>query len=144
MPHQCTHCGKVFPDASQELLSGCECGSKFFYYIRQEKLDEIKDREIQQTIEELNQSDKVQIEKDIREITGLDQEPEKPVILDLESVRVIKPGKFEIDIINLFSKKRPLVYKLEEGKYIIDLKASMAYDEEAVKGKIIDPDSLNS
>ena len=44
-----------------------------------------------------------------------------PVILDLESVRVLKEGKFEIDIVNLFKKGRPLVYKLEEGKYIIDL-----------------------
>ena len=38
-------------------------------------------------------------------MTGLDKEPDKPVILDLESVRVLKPGKFEIDIVNLFSKE---------------------------------------
>ena len=41
MPHQCTKCGKVYPDASQELLSGCNCGSKFFYYIRKEKFEEL-------------------------------------------------------------------------------------------------------
>ena len=139
MPHQCTHCGEIYPDAAQELLAGCKCGSKFFYYIRQEKLDElnrIKSEEILGTIEELNRSDKTQIEKDIREITGLSEEPNKPVILDLESVRVISPGKFEIDIINLFSKKRPIIYKLEEGKYIIDLTSTDKTKTEEIDKKI--------
>ena len=127
MPHQCTKCGKVYPDASNELLSGCICSSRFFYYIRQEKFEQLQD-EKEQILEELEKVDKEQIEKDIREITGQEEksaEPKKPVILDLESVKVIKPGQFEIDIVNLFNKRRPLIYKLEEGKYIIDLAASL-------------------
>ena len=48
-----------------------------------------------------------------------------PVILDIESVRAIGSGKFEIDIVNLFRKDRPLIYKLEEGKYIIDLASTL-------------------
>jgi predicted nucleic acid-binding Zn-ribbon protein len=124
MPHQCTKCGKVYPDASNELLVGCICGSKFFYYIRQEKFEQLQN-EKDQILEELNKADKEQIEKDIRELTGLDKKPDEPVILDLESVRVISPGKFEIDIVNLFSKNRPLIYKLEEGKYIIDLTSTL-------------------
>jgi predicted nucleic acid-binding Zn-ribbon protein len=139
MPHQCTHCGEVYPDASEELLKGCSCGAKFFYYIKQEKLDEQNVREV---ITELEKADKVQIEKDIRDITGLEEEPDKPVILDLESVRVIKPGKFEIDIVNLFNKKRPLIYKLEEGKYIIDLAATLKANMDEVKTKIKDPDLI--
>jgi len=124
MPHQCTKCGKVYPDASNELLSGCTCGSKFFYYIRQEKFDQLEvERDL--VLEELERADKDQIEKDIREMTGLDKKPDEPVILDLESIRVIKPGKFEIDIVNLFSKHRPLIYKLEEGKYVIDLASTL-------------------
>ena len=67
------------------------------------------------------------------------KEPEKPVILDLESVRVIRPGQFEIDIVNLFSKRRPLIYKLEEGKYIIDLAASFKVSKEELDKKIRDP-----
>jgi len=119
MPHQCVHCGKIYPDASKELLEGCSCGARFFYYIKQEKLEEAKEK-----IEILNKTDKKQIEKDIREITNIEEE-DKPIVLDLESVNVLSPGKFEIDIVNLFSKKRPLIYKLEEGKYIIDLAASL-------------------
>ncbi len=136
MPHQCTKCGKVYPDAAEELLKGCTCNARFFYYIRQEKFDKLQS-EVQEVIKELEKADKDQIEKDIRELTGLTDKPDEPVILDLESVRVIKPGKFEIDLVNLFSKNRPLIYKLEEGKYIIDLASSLAIkDTEKTKDKI--------
>ncbi len=123
MPHRCTHCGKIYPDDSLELLKGCSCGCKFFYYIKKENIEASEEKII-----EFNKADKIQIEKEIREITGLDKKPEKPIILDLESVKVIGPGKFEIDLVNLFSEKRPLIYKLEEGKYIIDLANSFKID----------------
>ena len=124
MPHQCTKCSHVYPDASRELLTGCVCGSKFFYYIRQEKFDQLKS-EVHSVMAELSKSDTAQIEKDIRELTGI-SDPLDPVILDLESVRVLTPGKFEIDIVNLFNRNRPLIYKLGEGKYIIDLESSLS------------------
>jgi len=145
MPHQCTHCGEIYPDAAPELLAGCKCGAKFFYYIRQDKLDElnrINSEEIQDTIAELDRADKTQIEKDIREITGLEDEPDKPVVLDLESVRVLSPGKFEIDIVNLFSKKRPVIYKLEEGKYIIDLTSTYKVNSDEINKKIRNPEVM--
>ena len=137
MPNQCVHCGNIFPDAAEEILKGCSCGSHFFYYLK-----EMPSEEVNETIIELEKSDKTQIEKDIREITGIEDEPEKPVVLDLESVKVIGPGKFEIDIVNLFSKKRPLIYKLEEGKYIIDLAASLKVSQEEIDKKIRNPDTL--
>lgn len=137
MSHQCVHCGNIFPDAAEELLKGCSCGSRFFYYVK-----EIPTEEVKETIVELQRADKTQIEKDIREITGLDQEPEKPVILDLESVKVISPGKFEIDVVNLFNKRRPLIYKLEEGKYIIDLASSFNINKKEVDRKIRNPDLM--
>ncbi len=138
MPHQCVHCGELYPDAAPELLKGCKCGSKFFYYVKQERIEQIN-KEVQETIFELGNADKVRIEKDIREITGMDEEPEKPVVLDIESVRVISPGKFEIDIINLFSKKRPVIYRLEEGKYVIDLSSSIKVNRAEIEKKIKDP-----
>ena len=143
MPHQCTKCGNVYPDASQELLIGCSCGSRFFYYIRQEKFDSMQS-EARKVMRELETADKDQIEKDIRELTGLDKKPDEPVILDLENVRVIQPGKFEIDIVSLFSKNRPLIYKLGEGKYVIDIASSMkTKDFENAETKLIDPDLLD-
>ena len=44
----------------------------------------------------------------------------KPVILDLESVRITQPGKYEIDLVSLINR-RPIVFKIQEGKYIIDI-----------------------
>jgi len=126
MPHQCVHCAKIYPDACKELLEGCSCGSHFFLYIREDKGEKAEQTDIQEAekIIDFEVVDKKQIEKDIREITGLEEE-KTPVILDLESVKVLGPGKFQIDIVNLFNKKRPLIYKLEEGKYIIDLASSL-------------------
>lgn len=116
MPHQCVHCGRMIPDASKELLEGCSnCQGHFFFFIRKERLAELK-----QKVPEIAQEEKKKVESDIREIIGITEETQ-PVILDLESIRVLSRGKFEIDIVKLFNKKRPLIYKLEEGKYIIDL-----------------------
>lgn len=56
-----------------------------------------------------------------------------PVILDIESVRAIGSGKFEIDLVNLFRKDRPLIYKLEEGKYIIDLASTLKQNMKDIK-----------
>lgn len=129
MPHQCVHCGKVYPDAAEELLKGCVCSSHFFYYIKKELIEKAKDN-VQEKIEQLDQLDKKKVEKDVREIMGIEETESIPVILDLESVRVLEPGKYELDIVNLFSKKRPLIYKLEEGKYIIDLASTIRMNAE--------------
>jgi len=121
MPHQCVKCSKIIPSGSKELLYGCDnCKGKFFFYIKQEQINDIKNRVI-----EIPENEKDTIEKDIREMIGITDE-ETPVILDLESVRVVGDGKFEIDLVNVFNKKRPLIYKLEEGKYIIDLASTLS------------------
>jgi len=144
------HCGKVFPDGSKELLIGCTCGSHFFYFIKKEYYDQLTKKlkeevsaevskevsGIKTTLEEINKVDKEKMEKDVREIIGVSEQEEIPVILDLESIRVIKPGKFEIDVVNLFNKKRPLIYKLEEGKYIIDLASTLKLNAEQLDNKL--------
>ena len=149
MPHQCVHCSKVYPDAAKELLAGCSCGSRFFYYIKKEyydKLNQINNNSksdedsnvevISERLKELEALDKVKIESDVREMIGVSQKEDVPIILDLESIRVLTPGKFEIDVVNLFSKKRPLIYKLEEGKYIIDLASTLKLNNKELKDKI--------
>jgi len=122
MPYRCVHCSSIYEDGSKELLEGCICGSKFFFYIKPEKMQEILE---QQKIMELAPSEKRQIEHDIREISGLTEE-EKPIFLDFESVKVIKPGKYLLDLTKLFSKGKPRIYQLEDGKYVIDLNAAVS------------------
>lgn len=134
MPHQCVKCSRIIPAASRELLEGCQdCGGRFFFYIKDDQLDKIKETPI-----EIPEKDKDKIEQDVREMAGITEE-KAPVILDLESVRIIGEGKFEIDVVNLFNKKRPLIYKLEEGKYIIDLASTLQQDMRDIK-EIQEPD----
>jgi predicted nucleic acid-binding Zn-ribbon protein len=64
------------------------------------------------------------VEEDIREMVGIVDE-QTPVILDVESIRVTGEGKFELDLAKIFRKDRPLIYKLEEGKYIIDIASTL-------------------
>ncbi len=115
MPHQCVRCNKFHEDGSKEILSGCSCGGKLFFFIRKERLEEIKKEEKFQ----LSPEQKEQIEQDVLEMVGA-HNSDAPVVLDFESIRVLKPGKYEVDLVQLF-KGEPLIFKLEEGKYIIDL-----------------------
>jgi len=129
MPYKCIHCSKMYDDGSEEILKGCnECGKKFFFYIRKEQLDKIKEVELKED-KELTPVEKDQIEKEIREISGFEDE-EVPVFLDFESVKVLRPGKYVIDLANLFATDKPRVYKLEDGKYIIDLSTALRSRQE--------------
>ena len=118
MPHQCVRCNKLYQDGSEEILKGCGCGAKLFFYVKKERLEDLKT-----TMTKLSKKDKKQIETDVLDLVGVEKSKEEPVVLDLESIRILKPGQYELDLVNLF-KKRPLIYKLEEGKYVIDLPES--------------------
>ena len=119
MPYKCVHCGKMYLDGSEAVLSGCgECHRKFFFYIRNDQVDKIKINAEENF--DLSFEEKIKVEQDVREIAGIEDE-ELPVFLDFESVKVIKPGKYLLDLGKLFAQNKPKVYKLEDGKYIVDL-----------------------
>jgi len=115
MPHQCVRCNTFYEDGSNELLKGCSCGSRLFFYVKDKK-------KVEQATAKLTKEEKTQIEKDVRDLVGI-HEDDQPVILDLESIKISKPGKYEIDLVNIF-KGEPLIYKVEDGKYVIDLPSS--------------------
>ncbi len=131
MPHQCVKCGTVYPDGSAELLKGCnKCHGRFFFFVRKGQLDKAKE-----ITENLTNKEKDQMEQDVLDIVGAPKGDNKPVVLHLESIRVLKPGKYELDLVDLF-KGNPLVYKLEEGKYVIDI-ASTFQAKDFEKGEEI-------
>jgi predicted nucleic acid-binding Zn-ribbon protein len=137
MPHQCIRCGKEYPDKSNALLNGCSCGAKFFFFFR-EKMPEgmkINNEQREQVLEDVisvirsadpaqaqrNQRDglnePVQVQNNIKEINEIKEEP---VIIDLESIKVTKGGKYTLDLAKLFARN-PVIYKTGEGKYTIDI-----------------------
>src|SRR3989344_8510315 len=124
MPHQCVRCNTFYPDGAHEILRGCNCGTKLFFYIKKKHLEESKEM-----ISNFSEEEKQQIEHDVKEILHVKDELDKPVVLDLESIRIMQPGKYELDLVHLF-KKDPLIIKLEEGKYIIDLPQTFKAERE--------------
>ena len=104
----------MYDDGSGEILQGCSCGGKLFFYIKKQALEKHEE------IINLTKVEKKQIEKDIYDIIGSDIDHEKTIVLDIETIKILKPGKYEIDLVNLF-KQQPLIYKLQDGKYMVDL-----------------------
>ena len=116
MPNQCVRCNSLYEDGSKEILLGCPCGGRLFFYIKKQHLEEGK-----VLFSNLSENEKKDIEEDVTEILHMKHEdPDQAVVLDLESIRVMSPGKYEVDLVHLF-KRDPLIIKLEEGKYVIDL-----------------------
>lgn len=120
MPHQCVRCSTIYEDGASEILKGCSCGARLFFYIKKERLEEAK-KEIDKS---LSVEQKQQIEEDVFDMLNIDK-PEVPVILDFESIRILQPGKYELDLVHLF-KGDPLIFKLAEGKYVIDVAETFA------------------
>ena len=129
MPHQCVRCGTIYDDNAEEILKGCsKCGGKLFFYIRKDQLEK-KRQEIR-----LTDKEKKEIEQEVFSLIGVDHDPDKPVVLDIESVYIKKPGKYELDLVKLF-KEKPLIFKVGDGKYIIDISETF---------KAVDQDDANN
>jgi predicted nucleic acid-binding Zn-ribbon protein len=104
MPHKCVRCNRVYEDGDVHSLSkGCECGAKVFLFTNgKEDLETVEDV---RWIEE--------------ELAGIVRKTQHPVSLDVENVRVLQKGIFEIDIGALSSN--PVVVKDTEGVYYLRL-----------------------
>lgn len=119
MPHTCVHCSAIYEDNAAETVKGCsKCGSRFFFYTSQDKVEKIK--QAKNVVKELSIEDKEQVEQDVRDIAGIEDE-QTPIVLDFEAIRVLRPGKYMLDLSRLFQEVNPLVIKLDDGKYFIDL-----------------------
>jgi len=100
MPHKCTKCGRVYADGDMNILNGCECGNNRFLYVPKEtKL--MKDRDINKD-ETIN----------TRGYNKYD---------DIECVRIIAPGQYEINLENILKMDGIIIKLQEEGRYIIHL-----------------------
>ena len=113
MPHKCLTCSSVYDNTSDVIIKGCpKCGKKLFLYLKElpKNKEEI----------ELTNEQKDLILTELESLIDVN-EPETPIILKLENIRVISPGKYEIDINQLMKKDKPLIYKVQDGTYLIDI-----------------------
>lgn len=51
MPHKCVRCGKLYANASRELMQGCACGARVFVFLRD---DQVTLKELSESGLELN------------------------------------------------------------------------------------------
>ncbi|MCA9495674.1 MAG: hypothetical protein KC589_01925 [Nanoarchaeota archaeon] len=113
MPHQCLNCESIYDNTADVIIKGCpNCGRKLFLYIK--KVPK-KSAEI-----ELSKHEKEIIMEEVESMVDV-QDSDAPIILKLENIRILSPGKYEIDINQLMKKEKPLIYKVQDGTYVIDL-----------------------
>lgn len=52
MPHKCTNCDSVYPDGSEDILEGCDCGSRKFEYVSTQQAEQLRTEPTESTVEE--------------------------------------------------------------------------------------------
>lgn len=101
--HKCVKCGEVFERITKEMLyDGCpECGSNFFFYIKGQAAADLVD--------------KIKIE-----------EREGEPIEKIESVKIHKPGIYELNLDALLERKEIIMAIKETGSYVVHLPSLFA------------------
>ncbi len=61
MPHQCVRCNTFYEDGAKEILKGCSCGARLFFFIRKDKLEKVKEEKIL----ELPKEEAKKVEEDV-------------------------------------------------------------------------------
>jgi len=116
MPHKCTQCGREFEDGSTKILKGCpSCGGKKFLYIREaERHDDVLK---EKTIDEIARD----TGEDVLEVKRDRRKEEIEVFERIESIRIIGPGSYELNIEKLARSDEVVVGLEKEGKYVVDI-----------------------
>ena len=148
MPHKCTRCESVFEDGAAVILDGCpNCGwNKFLYVGSMEPAPSASDvdskdsdieiiDETKTTTEDAVASERKPAEKFIREIDeilGIDHQ-ERSVTEDdgkrVESVRILGPGSYELNLDSLLGRKEIVMAIKEDGTYAVDLPSVFRRDK---------------
>jgi hypothetical protein len=117
MPHQCVRCNSFYADDATEIINGCtRCQGKLFFYVKQAKLEAAR-----QAVAEMSEQTKEELAADVADVIGHDIDEQEAVVVDLESIRVVAPGKYELNLQQLMNAEHPIIYKLGEGKYVVDI-----------------------
>ena len=117
MPHKCTQCGREFEDGSTKILKGCpSCGGKKFLYIREaERHDDVlKEKTIDEITQETGE-EVLEVKPDLR------KKEEIEVFERIESIRILGPGSYELNIDKLARSDEVVVGLEKEGKYVVDI-----------------------
>ncbi len=118
MPHQCTKCGHVFDDGSASVLAGCpSCGGSKFLYV---KLDKSKHGPRDKSGE---RTPRLSTDIPLKEQTTVPvgQHGTRANPSRVESIRILGPGSYEINIPALIERKEIVMALKEDGNYVIHM-----------------------
>ena len=120
MKHKCTVCKKIYDSDSAEIINGCICGNKKFFYVNDSRKKNFK------IADSKNNSAEYFYELE-------DDENNEIIAFDIESVNIIENGKYEIDVESLINNKSCQVYKYGDGKYSINIENMKKTSKHLVK-----------
>ena len=120
MVHICAACGRVYPDSSEEILNGCSCGGKKFYF---ERPDRQRKRSAPAPPAPEPEPEPAPEKTESGETDRFDR---------VESIRIIAPGTYELNIEKMAQSDERVVGLGQEGSYALDL-LSMAGSKKGKK-----------
>jgi len=109
VPHKCIKCGKVYPTGDSRILKGCSCGNRVFVYIPESKI------KIQKRDEGSKELKSVKVDTIYDKIKTATDETR------IESIRVLSPGCYEINLEKIINRKEIIIALGQEGVYLIHL-----------------------
>jgi len=116
MPHKCTQCGREFEDGSTKILKGCpSCGGKKFLYIREaERHDDVlKEKSIDEIARDSGEG--------VLEVREDRRRKEIEVFERIESIRILGPGSYELNLDKMARSDEIVVGLEKEGRYVVDI-----------------------
>lgn len=129
MPHRCMDCKNTIESGALDLKEGCPiCGCKKFQYVRPKKAVKASPT-VAEYVADAAEKEPAMVTEPAKHVSAEPvAEPEKaapaPEGPRIESIRIIEPGTYDINLSMLLSRKE-LVMSKEEGSYFVDLKSAL-------------------
>ena len=133
MPHKCTRCESIFKDGAAIILNGCpKCGWNKFLYVRDESPVPVAKIETATNTGQISPEASNFI-REVDEILGIKEEKtelknkpkaentQKEIGDRIESIRILSPGQYELNLESLLERKEIVMALKEDGTYIVNL-----------------------
>jgi len=136
MPHKCTRCESIFKDGAAIILNGCpKCGWNKFLYVRDENpAPEHVLKSNASAITGQISPEASNFIKEVDEILGIQDEPKQHELIKeekvetpkeignrVESIRILSPGQYELNLESLLERKEIVMALKEDGTYVVHL-----------------------
>lgn len=136
MPHKCTRCESIFKDGAAIILNGCpKCGWNKFLYVRDEMPapEHVIKSDASVSTGQISPEASKFI-KEVDELLGIQDEPKQHELIKeqkvqtpkeignrVESIRILSPGQYELNLESLLERKEIVMALKEDGTYIVNL-----------------------